>query len=112
MNFLDRGNYTFDLTVTDPSGNSRKVSHKVWVWEPPVIEDDKELSKGERSWLLIVAISAGVLIILLVCAFVIFKVTRERLHDVDWADEEDDLDELDEIDIDEDFDDEEEFDEW
>ena len=117
--FLDIGNYTFDLTVTDTSGNARKVSHKVWIWDPPVIPEEEELTRSERSWVLVVIIAVGVLLILLISALVIWRVTRERLHDVDWADEDDELDELDEIDLDEEeesdfeFDeDEEELDEW
>jgi hypothetical protein len=100
--FLDVGNYTFVLTVTDASGNARKVTHKVWIWDPPVIPEEEELTKGERSWGLIVVIAVGVLLVLLIGALVIWRVTRERLHDVDWSDEDDELDELDDIDLDED----------
>jgi hypothetical protein len=110
--FLDIGNYTFDLTVTDPSGNARKVSHKVWIWEQPVVPEEEQLTKSERSWGLIVIIAVGVLLILLISALVIWRVTRENLHDVDWKDEEEDLDEYDDIDLDEEEEEEEfEFDE-
>jgi hypothetical protein len=67
-----------------------------------------------------VIIAVGVLLVLLISTLVIWRFTREHLHDVDWADEDDELDELDEIDLDEedekvDFeleDDYDELDEW
>ncbi|MBN1389301.1 MAG: S8 family serine peptidase [Candidatus Thermoplasmatota archaeon] len=97
--FDDTGNYTFDLTVTDSSGNTRNVSHRVWVTDPPDTEEDVGPTKEERSWTVIILIALVVLLVLLAAAVLIWFMKREDIRTVDWDDEDD---ELDDIDIDED----------
>ncbi|MGA1792927.1 MAG: S8 family serine peptidase [Thermoplasmatota archaeon] len=116
LTFEDPGNYTFDLTVTDGSGNSRKDSFRVWVWDPPFVEPD-EVTKEERSWTIVIVIAAVVLFVLIVAGIFIYIMKREDIRHVDWDDEDDEIAELDEIDLDEEEEDDfdlefDEMEEW
>jgi len=99
--FEDPGNYTFQVTVTDASGNSRRAEHRVWVKENIVIYDEEELTPGERSWTLIIIIAVIVLIILVLSSILVWRLKREDVKDVDWYDEDDEIEDLDDIELDE-----------
>ncbi|MGA1848986.1 MAG: S8 family serine peptidase, partial [Thermoplasmatota archaeon] len=99
--FEDPGNYTFQVTVTDASGNSRKADHRVWVKETVIAEEEEELTPEERSWTLIIIIAVIVLIILVLSSILVWRLKREDVRDVDWDDEDDEIEELDDIDLDE-----------
>jgi hypothetical protein len=107
--FEDPGNYTFQVTATDGSGNSRRADHRAWVKEHVIIEEEEELTPEERSWTLIFIIAVIVLIILVLSSILVWRLKKEDVRDVDWDDEDDEIEELDEIDLDEEEDEDLDF---
>lgn len=98
MDFEDTGNYTLVLNVTDPGGNTAMEEHTIWIKDRPMVIEEEGFTPEERSYTFMIIIGV-VLIILLVGALIfIGYLTKEKIHDVDWADDE--LEELDELDED------------
>lgn len=113
-NFSESGNYTLNLTVTDPAGNSRNDSIRILVKAPRIVQerdtDGEEDDEVIPNAYIIFGAAIIIAIILILIASVVSRKRRvyddveaDWEEDEDWGEDDDDWDE----DDDDDWDDEE-----
>jgi len=113
--FTEFGNFTLNLIITDPAGNSRNSTKQILVRDQPVAFEPPTIDKEKDPYMLYYILAGVVLLIILIIIIVVAVARRRDYDEVDseWEDEED-LDEYDDIEDDDgdelDWDDDDE--EW